>query len=134
MSFPHESVPDGVIGAPHHLYIGVLVLLFAVFVVADDYRQREPLVAIVGAVLALFAFATVWPFYHVTGALLTLAGLLVVLIGILWPGGMWSGYPLKWRLVAFAGVLIAADDAVSHAFGVWTPLDAGWGQVYHLLP
>ena len=134
MTFPAESVPDGVIGAPHHLYVGLLVLLFAVFVVADDYRQREPLVAIVGAVLALFAFATVWPFYHVTGALLTLAGLLVVLIGILWPGGMWSGYPLKWRLVAFAGVLIAADDAVSHAFGVWTPLDAGWGQVYHLLP
>jgi hypothetical protein len=134
VSFPHESVPDGVIGAPHHLYVGLLVLLFAVFVVADDYRQREPLVAIVGAVLALFAFATVWPFYHVTGALLTLAGLLVVLIGILWPGGMWSGYPLKWRLVAFAGVLIAADDAVSHAFGVWTPLDAGWGQVYYLLP
>jgi len=134
VTFPAESVPDGAVFGPHHLYVGLLVLLFAVFVVADDYRQREPLVAIVGAVLALFAFATVWPFYHVTGALLTLAGLLVVLIGILWPGGMWSGYPLKWRLVAFAGVLIAADDAVSHAFGVWTPLDAGWGQVYHLLP
>ena len=134
MTFPAESVPDGVIGAPHHLYIGVLVLAVAILVVADDYARREPLLALTGTLLALFAFATVWPYYHVTGALLTLAGLLVVLIGILWPGGMWSGYPLVWRAVAFLGLYIAADDAVSHAFGVWTPLDAGWGQVYHLLP
>jgi hypothetical protein len=32
------------------------------------------------------------------------------------------------------GVLVAADDALSHGFGVWTPLDAGFGQIYHLLP
>jgi hypothetical protein len=134
VTFPAESVPDGAVFGPHHLFVGILVLLFAVFVVADDYRQREPLVAIVGAVLALFAFATVWPFYSGTGAVLTLVGLLLALLGVVWPGGMWAAYPLRWRLVAFAGVLIAADDAVSHAFGVWTPLDAGWGQVYHLLP
>jgi len=134
VSFPHEAVPDGAVFGPHHLYVGLLVLLIAVFVVADDYRQREPLVAIVGAVLALFAFATVWPFYSGTGAAGALAGCTLALVGVCWPGGMWAAYPLKWRLVAFAGVLIAADDAVSHAFGVWTPLDAGWGQVYHLLP
>ncbi|MDH5019024.1 hypothetical protein [Halobacterium rubrum] len=126
MTFPAESVPDGVIGAPHHLYIGVLVLAVAILVVADDYAQREPLLALTGTLTALFAFATVWPYYHATGALLTLAGLLVALVGVVWPGGMWSGYPLVWRLVAFVGVLVGLDDAVSHAFGIWTPLDAVW--------
>jgi len=134
VTFPAESVPDGVIGAPHHLYIGVLVLAVAILVVADDYARREPLLALTGTLLALFAFATVWPFYHVTGALLTLAGLLVVLIGILWPGGMWSAYPLVWRAVAFLGLYIAADDAVSHALGWPTPLDLVWHQFHHLIP
>jgi hypothetical protein len=26
------------------------------------------------------------------------------------------------------------DDGVSHDLGWWTPLDAGWGQLYHLIP
>jgi len=134
VTFPAESVPDGVIGAPHHLYIGVLVLAVAILVVADDYAQREPLLALTGTLTTLFAFATVWPYYHATGALLTLAGLLVALVGIVRPGGMWSGYPLIWRGVALVGLYIAADDAVSHAFGVWTPLDASWHQYAHLLP
>jgi len=134
VTFPAESVPDGVIGAPHHLYIGVLVLVVAILVVADDYARREPLLALTGALTALFAFATVWPYYHVTGALLTLAGLLVVLVGVCWPGGIWAAYPIRWRLVAFLGVLVALDDVIEHAFGVWTPLDAGFEQVAHLLP
>lgn len=69
--FPAERVPDGVVLAPHHLYIGLSV--------------------------ALFGFMFVWRLYPRTGAALTLLGL-----------------------------LIAADDAVSHAFGIWTPLDALW--------
>jgi hypothetical protein len=71
MTFPYESVPDGAVFAPHHLYVGLLV--------------------------AGFSFALVWRFYPVTGALGTLLG-----------------------------VLVALDDAVSHAFGVWTPLDWVW--------
>ncbi|WP_232703159.1 hypothetical protein [Halobacterium wangiae] len=132
--FPAELVPDGHVGAPHHLYVGLLVLAVAVFVVADDYARREPLLALAGSLTALFAFATVWPFYHGTGAALTLAGVTVALVGVCWPGGMWAGYPLKWRLVALVGAAVALDDAVSHALGVWTPLDAGWRQVYHLVP
>lgn len=69
--FPAESIPDGVVAAPHHLYTGVII--------------------------ALFAFALVWKHYPVAGATGTLLG-----------------------------VLIALDDALSHAFGVWTPLDWFW--------
>ncbi len=132
--FPHENVPDGAVGGPHHLYIGVLVVLVAVWIVSDNRPHQEPLVAAVGALTALFAFATIWPYYHGTGAALTLAGLLVALIGICWPGGIWAGYPLRWRFVALVGLLIALDDVAEHAFGVWTPLDAGFNQVAHLLP
>jgi len=132
--FPHEAVPDGDVGGPHHLYIGVTVVVFAAWVVSDNLPHREPLVAAAGALLALFAFATIWPYYHGTGAVLALAGLMVAVIGVCWPGGMWAGYPLWWRLVAFVGVYIAADDVVEHAFGIWTPLDAGFNAVAHLLP
>lgn len=72
---------------PHHRYIGVLVAGVAVWVVSDDYPNREPLVVAVGALTALFAFATVWLYYHGTGAALALAGLLVALGGVCWPGG-----------------------------------------------
>ncbi|MFB6270605.1 MAG: hypothetical protein ABEH83_11710, partial [Halobacterium sp.] len=67
-------------------------------------------------------------------AVMTFAGLALIFAGVCWPRGMWNGYPLHWRAVAFLGAAVGLDDAVSHAFGIWTPLDAGWGQVYHLLP
>jgi hypothetical protein len=134
VTFPVESVPDGAVFGPHHTYVGVAVLLFAVFVVADDYARREPLVATAGALLALFAFATVWPYYHGTGAALALAGCTLALAAVCWPGGMWTGYPLRWRLLAAGGVLVALDDVAEHAFGIWTPLDAGFNEVAHLLP
>lgn len=134
MTFPAEAVPDGYVLAPHHLYVGLLVLGFAVWVVADDYGQREPLLAVAGAAFALFGFLFVWQFYPGTGAAMVLAGVTLALIGVVFPGGVWSGYPLKWRLLAFVGVYIMADDAVSHALGWPTPLDAGFGEVYHLLP
>ena len=44
-----------------------------------------------------------------TGAALTLAG--IALVGVLRPGGMWSGYSLKWRVGALLGVLILVDAA-----------------------
>lgn len=51
----------------------------------------------VGVAVATFGFASIWEYYPVTGA--SMAGL---------------------------GLLIAADDFVSHAFGVPTPLDLIW--------
>jgi len=51
----------------------------------------------IGLGVAAFAFTTVWDLYPVTGAGLTVLGTLILL-----------------------------DDVVSHAFGVWTPLDWLW--------
>jgi hypothetical protein len=53
MSFPSDTVPDGTVAAPHHLYIGIII--------------------------AAFGFALVWRLYPRTGALLTLSGLLIAL-------------------------------------------------------
>jgi hypothetical protein len=51
----------------------------------------------IGILVSLFAFVSVWDLYPVTGSLMVLLGL-----------------------------LIAIDDALSHAFGIWTPLDWIW--------
>lgn len=135
MTFPAEAVPDGHVAAPHHLYVGVLIATFAVWVVADNKARQEPLLAAVGVLFALFGFALVWQWYPGTGAAMTFAGLVLILAGVTWPGGMWSGYPLYWRGIAFVGAVIGFDDAVSHALGVWTPLDAVWNVgIYQLLP
>lgn len=134
MTFPAEAIPDGAVLTVHHLITGLLTVLLAVWVVADNYANREPLLAMVGAVFALVGFLLVWKYYPMTGAAMTLAGVVLVLLGVAWPGGMWAVYPWYWRGVALLGGLVALDDAVSHAFGIWTPLDAGWGQVWHLVP
>ncbi len=133
-NFPYEAIPDGAVFGPHHLYVGVIVLGFAAWVVSDNYPRREPLATAAGALLTLFAFATVWPYYHGTGAALALVGLFVALVGVCWPGGIWAVYPRRWRLVAVLGVAIALDDVIEHAFGIWTPLDAGFNEVAPLLP
>lgn len=131
MSFPHEAVPDGAVFGPHHLYVGVLVVAFAVWVVSDNLPHREPLVTAAGALFALFGFALVWPYYPETGAAMALAGLVLALAGVVWPGGMWAAYSWHWRAVAFAGVFIAADDVIEHAFGVWTFFDWVFGRFIH---
>jgi hypothetical protein len=69
--FPVEEEPDGDALAPHHFYVGVAA--------------------------AVFGFASVWPYYPVTGA-----------------------------SMALIGVAVALDDLVSHAFGWPTPLDQLW--------
>jgi hypothetical protein len=76
VSYPHEDEPDGDVSLPHHLYIGVTVLLFG--------------------------FVSVWPAYPATGATMALIGLLV-----------------------------AADDVLSHVFGIPTPLDTLWKKVIY---
>lgn len=46
---------------------------------------------------------------------------------------MWAPYLWYRRAVTLLGELVAHYGAVNHASGIWTPLDAGWGQVYHLV-
>jgi len=69
-----EEEPDGDSLAPHHFYIGVAV--------------------------ATFGFASVWPYYSLTGASMSIIGL-----------------------------LIAADDLIEHATGWPTPLDQLWKRL-----
>lgn len=130
--FPHESVPDGYVLAPHHAYVGLLVAALAVWVVSDNKPHREMLVTAVGCALLLFGFLFTWKWYAEAGAALSLAGVGLMLAGPLWPGGEWAGFSWAWRLVALLGALVAADDVIEHAFGVPTPLDKFW--VEYLAP
>lgn len=53
-----------------------------------------------------------------------------------WYGFMfvWPVYPATGAFSVLVGLLIAADDAISHAFGVWTPIDWAYKQIRHLVP
>lgn len=70
-----------------------------------DGNALAPHHAYVGILLTGFAFLFIWPRYPTTGAALSLLG-----------------------------TLILADDVISHAFGVWTPIDWAWGKVRPYLP
>ena len=128
--FPADQVPDGAVFGPHHVYIGLLLALLALAVVWDDRSGVEPWVGAVGLLTACFAFATVWTFYPETGAVLSIAGVLLALASTALP--FWAGYAwLGPRGVLLLGALVALDDVVEHAFGVPTPLDRLW--INHLV-
>lgn len=126
-AFPHEAVPDGAVLGPHHVYIGLMLALLAIALVWDDAPSREPWVGAVGILVGLFAFVTVWPFYHETGAVLALSGVVLALLAPVflpfWTDYAWIGP----RGLALLGALVALDDVAEHAFGIWTPLDWLWG-------
>lgn len=130
-TFPDESIPDGTVFAPHHLYTGVLPVLGSVWMVGDDVPGQEPWVVAGGVVVALVSFLLVWQWYPTVGAALTLLGLCVALGAVCAPG-FWSGYAwVGHRGLAFLGGLIALDDAIEHAFPVSTPLDWAWTEWLH---
>lgn len=126
--FPHDLVPDGAIFAPHHLYLGALLLLGVCWVVSDNYADQEAWVVATATLAALFGFALTWRYYPTVGAALVLAGLSAALLAVLtrsyWTGYGWAGH----RGLALVGVLVALDDALEHALGVPTPLDQLWGR------
>lgn len=130
--FPADAVPDGAVFAPHHYIYGVALSLLVVLIVWDNYPDREPLFAALGAGSGLFGFLFVWQYYPVAGALLALLGPCVTIAAIVlgWTGtavgDVWDNYPTRYRLAAVFFSLVALDDAVEHAFGWWTPLDALW--------
>lgn len=47
-------------------------------------------------------------------------------MALLRPSLWWTQYPALTHALALLFVLVALDDAVSHAFGAWTPVDAAW--------
>lgn len=129
-SFPHDSVPDGAVFAPHHAFIGLLLALLAVALVWDDAPGAEPWVGALALLAASFGFALVWPYYAVSGATLALAGVGVALASTCSP--FWQAYP--WvgpRGVLLLGAAVALDDVAEHAFGIWTPLDWVWRVALH---
>lgn len=135
--YPHEPIPDGAVMAPHHYTYGLLLAALLVGVVWDNYPDREPLLAVLGAGTGLFGFLFVWPWYPAAGASLTLAGPVITIAAVLlgWSGtavgGVWDDYPIRYRVGVVLFSLVALDDAAEHAFGVWTPLDALWnGGLY----
>lgn len=141
MSFPTELVPDGTVAAIHHLYSGVaLAVLLArttwdddVGDWADGIRARglrtDPFGVVAASIVALGLFALAWPHYPVFGAAGTLAGLAAATVSLARP--YWRDYRYRAAGVA-VGLAVAWDDAVSHAFGVVTPLD--WTWTHHIYP
>jgi len=126
--FPHDTVPDGHVAAPHHFYIGIIIVAIALAVVWDD-QKADAVVSLSALCGALFGFAFVWPFYPAVGALLTLAATAVVPVALLYERHIFSRAELAGACV---GWIIAADDVLEHAFGVSTPLDILF--VKYLLP
>ena len=133
--FPAEAVPDGAILAPHHLYVGALLVVLAALPAVDDHPEREPMAVLIGAIIGAAAFLTVWPFYPATGAALTFAFALVCVVAPIgfpfWRDYQWRGL----RGLVLLGGLVMLDDVISHAFGIWTPLD-GWlwkGLLYPII-
>ena len=128
--FPHDAVPDGAVLGPHHAHIGVLLALLAVALAWDDVAGKEPWVGAVALLGTSFAFITVWPYYPVTGAALSLAGVVVALASTCSP--FWLGTPwIGPRGVLLLGTIVAFDDVAEHAFGIWTPLD--WLWTHHIV-
>lgn len=128
--FPADRVPDSAIFAPHHYTYALIVALLLAFVVWDDYRDREPLAVVFSILFGLFGFLFVWPYYPVTGAIMSLAGLAGAGAALL--RSKWGAWDRRIRIAIGVLLLVAADDALEHAFGVFMPLDYIW-KVY-LIP
>ncbi|WP_231184710.1 hypothetical protein [Haladaptatus sp. DYF46] len=122
--FPAERIPDGALMAPHHFLIGVLAALVVVLLVWNDRGGIEPAYSLAALTVALFAWVFVWRYYPVTGAAGVLAGLSLASFAVYRP--VWRGYP--WRVQAGYALALAVawDDGLSHALGIWTPLDWFW--------
>lgn len=129
MPFPAEHVPDGALFAPHHFLYALYVALFACARKWDIYPRKEPVVVAGSALVGLFGWAHLWRYYPAVGATVCLLGAAGTAIG----GALTTRYDDRWRLSVVWSGLVALDDAVSHAFGVWTPLDWVWGVVWRVV-
>lgn len=121
--WPHEAEPDGQVGAPHHYYQG-LGLVLAVAVAEGSFW------------LSLFVVAGFIGFYFTWRAeLYPTTGAAVSFIGA---GGSLVVAPTLPPLPAVAvvlGGLVALDDWTTHATGVWAPLEYVWRDIiYPRLP
>jgi hypothetical protein len=129
-SFPSEAEPDGAVFGPHHFYLGVLLILLVcwVFYEADDETGPWGIAGL--TLLSVFAFALTWPYYPAVGAVGVLVTLGVATLAAMRP--RWWRYGVVPQTALLLGLLVAWDDALSHALGWRTPLDSLWAR--HLYP
>lgn len=127
MVYPAEAVPDGNQFAPHHLYTGALLALFVCWAAARR-ASEAPLSVVGGLLVALMGFALTWHVYPALGATMTLSGVTASLVGLTVRRAYWTEFGFVVQGLVLVGLLVAMDDAVSHSFGVWTPLDWAFKQ------
>jgi len=123
LQFPAERIPDNAIFAPHHYYLGVVLCLFVCLIVWDNYRSREPWLVMAISIAGLIAFGLTWPYYPVTGAIVSIATPILAMFALLTRREYWSDIKHIPQILIFIGLLIALDDAVDHALPLTTPLE-----------
>lgn len=116
---------------PHHFYLGLLLVGVVVWIVADDYRDIEPVYVAVGSTVSIFSFVTLWgTTYPLLGAVGSLIGLIIATLAVatrkVWTDRGNVQYGWHCRLCIVLGLLVAWDDGLEHAFGFTTPLDWLW--------
>lgn len=133
MPFPADQVPDGSIWLAHHFVFAAWGALFVCWLATED--DAKPWLAVSGLLVALFSWYHLWRTYPVTGAVGVLAGLTIATFTALARQPWRSEYPLGLRGAFLLCLLIAWDDVLEHAFGVWMPLDWVWNAyLWHQLP
>lgn len=125
MPFPAEQVPDGNVWLAHHFIYGAWATLFVCWLAAEE--DRKPWAAVSGILVALFSWYHLWPMgYPITGATGVLVGLAIASLAVAWRQPWRVTYPANARAACLLCLLIAWDDALEHAFGVWVPLNWVW--------
>ena len=117
MTFPAEQVPDGSFFLPHH-FLYPLYGVLAIYLLKLNDEEPQPWVIFVSAIIALVGWFHFWPYYHGTGAIIALVGVL----GVIGGGLAYSDIPTRWRASVVGLGLFAFDDWVDHALGVDTPV------------
>ncbi|AGC34373.1 hypothetical protein HVTV-2_gp1 [Haloarcula virus HVTV-2] len=118
--FPHDDEPDGDRLAPHHFLQGS----WAFGLLSINLHTPALLVPIA---VALFGWYHAWYIYPRLGASLVLVGLCASLVALT----MTASVGIIGTILLLICLAVAFDDAVSHAFGVWTPLDWTWKTYLH---
>lgn len=122
--FPAEREPDTNRFAPHHHLLGCYVAGLTA-AASGMALGRPPVVTLAGVGIALFAFIHLWydyGLYPVLGSIGSLLGLAVAFVGAL----LLDPMLLSDRVVVIVALLVAADDAIQHSFGIETPLNWLW--------
>lgn len=124
MTFPAEQVPGGDVWFVHHFVYASWAALFVCWLVTED--DQKPWGVVGGLLVALFSWYHIWPSYSVTGAGGVLAGLAGASLAVVLRRPWRTEYAPNLRAACLLCLLIAWDDTIEHAFGVWMPLDWVW--------